>query len=171
MPDVRPDARAAGPSTTGAGRPLDATDRVLLDRLQADARCSWAELARAVGLSAPSVQDRVRRLEERGVITGFHARLGAAAVDLGLSALVAVELSESADPDAVAADLALVEQIEDAWFVAGDQTYILKVRVADVPGLSPVLVALRSIPGVGRTRTTVVLATLWEGRPRRMSED
>jgi Lrp/AsnC family leucine-responsive transcriptional regulator len=152
-----------------AGRPLDMVDRALLDALQADGRATWAELARLVGLSAPSVQDRVRRLEERGCVTGYRALLGPAAVGLGQTALVEVELADDGDFDAVTEALAAVPEIEDAWYVAGDETYVLKVRVGDVPALAEVLVALRSVPGVARTRTSVVLQTLWEGRPRRMS--
>jgi Lrp/AsnC family leucine-responsive transcriptional regulator len=120
---------------------MDDTDRVLIDALRRDARASWAELGRLVGLSGPSVTDRVSRLEAAGVITGYHAAV-----------------------DAVTVSLQRLEEIEDCWFVAGDESFLVKVRVPDVAGLERTLSRLRRIRGVARTRTTVVLSTKWEGR-------
>lgn len=156
-----PPAAAAGL----AGRPLDSVDRSLLEALQVDGRASYAELARRVGLTAPSVQDRVRRLEERGVVLGYAARVAPAAVGRPVSALIEIELGPDADEAEVEAAMYGLEAIEDAWYVAGDEAYLVKARVADVAAISGILVALRGIPGVERTRTTVVLRTLWEGRP------
>lgn len=147
-----------------APQPLDRVDHVLLEALRTHGRASYAELARQVGLSAPSVQDRVKRLEDRGFITGYAAVVPPAALGLGVTALVGIEQSEGATSDDVAQRLRDVEAIEDCWLVAGDESFVAKVRVADVADLERVLAALQRIRGVSRTRTTVVLSTRWEGR-------
>jgi Lrp/AsnC family leucine-responsive transcriptional regulator len=149
---------------------VDDIDRVLIEALRRDARASWAELGRLVGLSGPSVTERVSRLEAAGVITGYHAAVDPVALGRSVAALVGVYLSdtadssESSDQDAVGVALASLEEIEDCWFVAGDESFLVKVRVADVAGLEHTLSRLRRISGVARTRTTVVLSTKWEGR-------
>jgi Lrp/AsnC family leucine-responsive transcriptional regulator len=147
-----------------APQPLDRVDRTLLEALRSNGRASYAELARLVGLSAPSVQDRVKRLEDRGVIAGYAAVVPPAALGLGVTALVGVEQSEGADQEDVARRLRDVPAIEDCWLVAGDESFVVKVRVADVPDLERTLATLQRIRGVSRTRTTVVLSTRWEGR-------
>lgn len=143
---------------------LDAVDLAILAALQANARVPYADLARAVALSAPSVADRVKRLEQLGVITGYHAAVAPAALGLGVVALVGIEQTDDGEQDAIAAALTDVPEVEDCWFVAGDQSFVLKVRVADVDDLERSLGRLRKIPGIARTRTTVVLSTRWEGR-------
>jgi Lrp/AsnC family transcriptional regulator, leucine-responsive regulatory protein len=145
------------------GDDMDAIDRQLLAALRENGRASWAELGRLVGMSGPSVQDRVRRLEERGVITGYRAQVSAAAVGLGVSALVDLYQGEEADDD-VADQLRDVPEVEDCWYVAGDEEFVVKVRAADVAGLEAVVAKLRRLRGIVRTRTTVVLSTYWEGR-------
>ena len=169
-----PPARNPPPaSSRGAHRPgsvsgpsLDATDRALLDRLRSDGRASYAELARLVGLSAPSVQDRVRRLEERGVIVGYRALVPPDAVGLSTAALVEIVQSDAADQEDVARRLREIDEVEDCWAVAGDESFIVKLRVPDVAALERSLARLRSVRGIARTRTTVVLSTRWEGRPQ-----
>jgi Lrp/AsnC family leucine-responsive transcriptional regulator len=143
---------------------VDDIDRRLIDALRANARTSYADLARLVGLTAPSVQDRLRRLENAGVVTGYHAAVAPAALGLGVTALVGIYQTDSAEQDDVATRLADVEEIEDCWFVAGDEAFIVKVRVRDVDALEHTLARLRRVRGVARTRTTVVLSTRWEGR-------
>ena len=143
---------------------MDDTDRALIGALRRDARASWAELGRVVGLSGPSVTERVSRLEKAGVITGYHATVDPAALGRSVAALVGIQLSDTSDQDAVAVALSRLEEIEDCWFVAGDESFLIKVRVLDVTGLEATLSRLRRISGVAHTRTTVVLSTKWEGR-------
>jgi Lrp/AsnC family leucine-responsive transcriptional regulator len=157
---VSDDSTARPPQTPN----VDSIDRALIAALRADARMTYAELGRHVGLSAPSVHDRVRRLEAAGVITGYHAAVAPAALGLGVSALVGILQSDSGEQDDLAARLAEVPVVEDCWFVAGEEAFVVKVRVPDVDALEHTLGVLRRIPGVGRTRTTVVLSTRWEGR-------
>lgn len=143
---------------------MDDTDRVLVEALRRNGRESYAELGRRVGLSAPAVHDRVARLEATGVITGYHAAVAPAAIGLGVGALVGIYLSDSAEQNEVADRLEAVPQIEDCWLVAGEEAFVVKVRVADVDALEHLLGVLRRVPGVARSVTTVVLSTRWEGR-------
>ncbi len=145
---------------------MDEVDRRLIDALRGNARATYADLARRVGLSAPAVHERVAKLEAAGVITGYHAAVAPAAVGLGVSALVGIQQSEGGDPARIADALEAVPEIEDCWAVAGDETFVVKVRVADVAALEHIITALSRIRGVGRTRTTVVLSTRFEGRVR-----
>jgi Lrp/AsnC family leucine-responsive transcriptional regulator len=145
---------------------VDDTDRELLRALLVDARTSWADLARQVGLSAPAVQERVRKLEREGTVRGSSVRLDPALVGLGVSALVGLQQREGVDADEIMRSLAEVPEIEDCWFVAGDETFLVKVRVRDLADLDRTLRVLRHVPGVTRTRTTVVLDTPFEGRSR-----
>jgi Lrp/AsnC family leucine-responsive transcriptional regulator len=150
---------------------VDATDRRLVGALRENGRASWAELGRLVGMSGPSVQDRVRRLEERGVITGYRADVSAPAVGLGVSALVDLYQGDEVDSEDVAEQLRRVPEVEDCWYVAGDENFVVKVRAGDVAGLEAVVSKLRRVRGIARTRTTVVLSTYWEGRGLPLPED
>lgn len=143
---------------------LDPTDRALLAALRENGRASWAELGRLVGLSAPSVQERARRLENRGVITGYTVVIEPVASGLGVTALAGIALAEGADQQDVAARLRDLPEIEDCYLVAGEDSFLAKVRVADIAALERSLSRLQGIRGVARTRTTVVLSTPWEHR-------
>jgi len=147
-------------------RQVDAVDRRLIEALRRNARATYAELARLVGLSAPAVHERVGKLEASGVITGYHAAVAPAALGLGVSALVGIVQGDSADADRIADEVRVMPEIEDCWFVAGAETYVVKVRVPDVAALEQAIAALNRIPGVAHTRTTVVLSTRFEGRVR-----
>jgi Lrp/AsnC family transcriptional regulator, leucine-responsive regulatory protein len=147
-------------------RQADGVDRQLIEALRANARTTFAELARLVGLSAPAAHERVGKLESSGVITGYHAAVEPAALGLGVSALVGILQGDRGDSDRIYAALQEMPEIEDCWFVAGEETFVIKVRVPDMPSLEQVIGALNRIRGVARTRTTVVLSTRFEGRPR-----
>lgn len=145
---------------------MDDIDRELVEALRSNARSTYAELARRVGLTAPSAHERVAKLESSGVITGYHAEVAPSALGLGVSALIGLFLADDVEADEVADKLAVLPEIEDCWFVAGDESFLLKVRVPNVDALEGTLGALRRIRGVSRTRTTVVLSTRWENRVR-----
>jgi Lrp/AsnC family leucine-responsive transcriptional regulator len=150
---------------------VDAVDRTLVEALRANGRVTYAELARLVGLSGPTVTDRINRLEQAGVITGYRAVIDPSAVGLGVTALIGVLLSDAADLDDVGRRLRDVPEIEDCWFVAGEESYLLKVRAADPAGLEKIIGKLNRIRGVARTRTTVALSTKWEGRQFPLAQD
>jgi Lrp/AsnC family leucine-responsive transcriptional regulator len=142
---------------------LDDVDRQLLRLLAEDGRRSYTDLAKDTGLSTSAVHQRVRRLEQRGVVTGYAAQVDQIEVGLPLTAFVSVTPIDPAAPDDAPDRLAHLTAIEACHSVAGDESYILKVRVADPGALEALLQDIRAAAQV-RTRTTVVLSTPWEGR-------
>jgi Lrp/AsnC family leucine-responsive transcriptional regulator len=150
---------------------MDAVDRQLIQALRENGRASYAELGRLVGLSGPSVTDRINRLEQAGVITGYRAEVDPTSLGFGVTALIGLQLSDAADHEEVAVRLSDLREIEDAWFIAGEDSYMLKVRVSDVDGLESVVRGLSLTKGVSRTRTTVVLSTKWENRVNELPEE
>lgn len=145
---------------------MDDIDRRLLAALLEDGRASYAELGRLVGLSAPSAHDRVRRLEREGVLRGYTVQVAPGAIGLAVTALVGILQREGVEEAELSEALAAIDEVEDCWFVAGEEGFVVKVRVADVDALEHTLGVLRRVPGVARTRTTVVLSTRFEGRLR-----
>jgi len=143
----------------------DETDLAILRALQANARATYTEVGRAVGLSAPSVHDRVQRLEQRGVIRGYHAELDPDALGLTVLALVSVLPSDNGNTEAMAEAFAAVEHVEAAYAVAGEESHVLVVRTGSMAELSEVLQRLRDVGGVARTRTAVVLSTPFRRGP------
>jgi Lrp/AsnC family transcriptional regulator, leucine-responsive regulatory protein len=143
---------------------MEDTDRAIVRLLSADGRMSYTDLARATGLSTSAVHQRVRRLEERGVITGYAAVVDHEQLGLSLTAFVSVTPFDRAAPDDVPQRLEPIPEIESCWSVAGEESYILKVRVENPAALEDLLGRLRSQASVS-TRTTVVLSTPYAGRP------
>ncbi len=140
---------------------IDETDTQILNMLQQDARVSNAEIARQVNLAPSAVLERVRKLEERKVIRGFTASLDPKQVGLGLIAFVFVRTNECGDgTDQMLAQIPEVLEVHD---VAGEDSYLLKVRAEDPEDLAVLLrEKLKAIPTVISTRTTVVLQTVKE---------
>ena len=131
-----------------------------LERLQADGRESWTRLGDIMGMTGPAAAERVRRLEEQGVIRGYAALLDPDAVGARLTAFVAVTLERPAARGAFLARVATLPEVQECHHVAGDDDYLLKVRCTGAADLDRVLSdELKGVPGVGRTRTTVVLRT------------
>lgn len=124
---------------------------------------SYTDLGKATGLSTSAVHQRVRRLEERGVITGYSAVLDAEAIGLPMTAFISVTPLDPAAPDDVPSRLEQISAIEACHSVAGDESYVLKVRVAKPSDLESLLATIRAAANVS-TRTTIVLSTPWEGR-------
>lgn len=145
------------------GVALDEVDRQLLVLLAQDGRKSYADLARDTGLSTSAVHQRVRRLEQRGTVQGYSARVDPVAVGLPLSAFVSIQPIDPAAPDDAPERLRHLVAVEACFSVAGTESYILQVRVAGPAELEQLLQEIRAAAGVS-TRTTVVLSTPWEGR-------
>lgn len=144
---------------------MDQVDRQLVAALRVDGRASYAELARLVGLSSSAVHERVAKLEAASVITGYRAVIDPGAVGAGVIALIGIEPGENGRDEVIAAALDAMPEIESCYSVAGDDAFMLLVRVGSVDELHACLGRLRAVNGVARTRTTVVLATRFEGRP------
>lgn len=145
---------------------MDDTDRQLIDLLRSNARLPYAELARQVGLSAPAVHERVGKLESTGVIRGYRAEVPPEAIGLGVTALIGIAQQAGTEIEEVVAGLRELPEIESCYFLAGEESFLLKVRVATMAELEQLIVSLTRIRGVARTRTTVALSTKWEGRPQ-----
>ena len=142
---------------------LDDIDRILMRQLVADGRATLAELAASAGLSVSAVQSRVRRLESRGVVTGYSARINPEAVGKMLSAFVAITPLDPSQPDDAPARLEHIPAIVSCHSVAGEESYILLVRVESARALEDLLQRIRTTANV-RTRSTVILQTFYTGR-------
>ncbi|MFZ0324969.1 MAG: Lrp/AsnC family transcriptional regulator [Actinomycetes bacterium] len=142
---------------------LDDADRAIVALLSADGRTSYTDLAKATGLSTSAAHQRVRRLEERGVVRGYVARLDPESIGLALTALIAITPIDPADPDDLPERLAPLSAIESCYSVAGDANYVLVVRTASPRQLEALVAEIRAVGNV-TTRTTVVLSTPFEGR-------
>jgi Lrp/AsnC family leucine-responsive transcriptional regulator len=142
---------------------MERIDRLILRALAEDGRCSFTDLAERVGLSVSAVHQRVRRLEQRRVIRGYAADLDAEAIGLPLTAFVSIKPIDPAAPDDAPQRLAHLAAIEACHSVAGDESYILKVRVGTPSDLEELLQQIRAAANVS-TRTTVVLSTPYENR-------
>jgi Lrp/AsnC family transcriptional regulator, leucine-responsive regulatory protein len=145
-------------------RLMDDVDRRLLAALRTNARSTYAELGRQVGLSAPAVHERVGKLEASGVLRGYHADVDPEAVGLGVTALIGVVQDSSGDIDDLIGTLNGMSEIESCYFMAGEESFLLKARVGTIAELEHLIVRLNRVPGVARTRTTIALSTKWENR-------
>ncbi len=141
---------------------IDATDQKILAILQDAGRTSHAEIGRSLGMAASAIFERVKKLEERGFIQGYAAIVAPAAVDLGLLAFLAVRTEDPVGGDATARALAKRPEILEVHHVAGEDCYLVKVRVKDTAALSKLMKEVGAIKGVRATRTTVVLETTKE---------
>ncbi|MGH2746430.1 MAG: Lrp/AsnC family transcriptional regulator [Actinomycetota bacterium] len=141
---------------------LDRVDRHILRLLREDGRTAVAQIAKEVSLSGPAVHERVRKLEQRGVIAGYSAVLDPTALDRSHIAFVLVTLSEGnefAADEPIVARICEEPDVLEFHRIVGEDCYLIKVRTATNRDLEQLLRRIRSIRGVARTRTTVVLST------------
>ena len=143
---------------------LEHVDRLICQLLAADGRMSFTDLGKKTGLSTSAVHQRVKRLEQRGVIRGYGAAIDMRSVGLPLTAFISIRPIDPSQPDDSPDRLAGIPEIEACYSVAGDESYILKVRVAEPSDLETLLARIRSGANVS-TRTTLVLSTPYENRP------
>ena len=143
---------------------MEKTDRKILSLLAADGRMSFTDLGKATGLSTSAVHQRVKRLEQRGMIRGYDATVDHEQMGLPLTAFVSITPIDPSEPDDYPDRLRGVKEIESCWSVAGDESYILKVRVATPGALEDLLARIRAAANVS-SRTTIVLSTPYENRP------
>jgi Lrp/AsnC family leucine-responsive transcriptional regulator len=141
---------------------LDDLDLRLLDALQRNARATFAELGALVGLRAPAVHDRVKRLESRGYIRGYAARLDPKRLGFELAAFVSAYTTADADYERFHAAVGALPEVAEIHSVAGDEAFVLKVVTRSTAHLDDFLTRLKAIPGIARTRTTIVLSTPFE---------
>jgi Lrp/AsnC family transcriptional regulator, leucine-responsive regulatory protein len=142
---------------------LDPIDVEIISLLQENARLPQAEIARTVGLAPSAVLERLRKLEAKGVITGYAAQIDPRALDQRLLAFIAVRTTDRPGERRVANELAAVPEVLEVHHVAGEDCLMLKVRARDPQHLSQILRdRLGAIAGVQHTRTTIVLETIKE---------
>lgn len=144
---------------------IDDTDRAILALLQDNARISNAEMARRIELAPSAVHQRVRKLEAKGIIQGYHARIDPRALGYGLSAFVMIRTGEGARSGRVKESLVEIPEIREVHRVVGEDCFFVKVRVPDTESLGELLDRrIQTIPDVATTRTVIVVQT-WKDHP------
>lgn len=141
---------------------MDHVDLRLLELLQQNGRISQQDLAKAVGLSAPAVGERLRKLEERRVIQQYTAVLDPGALGLDILAFVSVGIQGSRHFADFRKRVSATDEILECHSVTGEGSHLLKIRVADTAALEALLADIQGWPGVHRTSTSIVLSTLRE---------
>jgi Lrp/AsnC family leucine-responsive transcriptional regulator len=144
---------------------LDTIDRAILESLQANARISNADIARQLHMAPSAILDRIRKLELRGIIRGYTARIDPTSVGLGLTAFILVRTEERVGTGTIGDALARIPEVLEVHHVAGEDCYLVKVRVPDTEGLSHLLrERFGRLRGVRNTRSTIVLSTVKESQ-------
>jgi Lrp/AsnC family leucine-responsive transcriptional regulator len=138
---------------------LDELDIQILEALQRNARSTFAELGAVVGLKAPAVHDRVKRLESRGHILRYSAQLDSKRLGLGLVAFVSCYTSPDCEYDEFTTTLSEMPEVCEVHSVAGEETFLCKIVTRSTQHLDDLLARLKSMRGMARTKTTIVLTT------------
>jgi Lrp/AsnC family leucine-responsive transcriptional regulator len=156
--------RALKPGKTGVPfeGEIDESDLRLLDALQRNARSTFAELGVLVGLKPPAVHDRVKRLEAGGYIRAYAARIDARKVGLDLTAFVSAYTTPDVEYERFVASVSALPEITEIHSVAGEESFVLKVLTRSTGHLDDFLSRLKVVPGIARTKTTIVLSTPFE---------
>ncbi len=142
---------------------MDAIDHALLQLLQVDGRATQLELSRQVKLSQPATAERIRKLEDNGIITGYSARVDAAALGKDVTAFIGLSIEHPKYFESFAKKVLALDEVLECHRVAGNDSYLLKVKTATTATLDALLVeTLRTIAGVTRTHTTIVLSSVKE---------
>ena len=142
---------------------IDAIDHQILIILREKARIPNAEVARQVGMAPSAVLERIRKLEERGIIEGYEVRINPRCVGLGTVVFVRVHVGEGGGGSELGGALARISAVQEVHQVAGEDGYLVKLRVADLDALGRILQEeFLSLPGVRGTRTDIALSTLKE---------
>ena len=141
----------------GNGSALDAIDLKILETLQEDCKIPLARVGEQVGLSAPSVVDRIKKLEGAGVITGYHAALGSRELGLDVTAFIGVDLGQLARIAEFEGLVSALEGVLECHHVTGQHTFLLKAKTRNTSSLESLISRIRNIPHVARTETMVVL--------------
>ncbi len=143
---------------------MESTDQQILALLARDGRMSYTDIGRETGLSTSAAQQRVRRLEQRGVITGYHADVDPSALGRNLMAFIAIRPLDPSMDEKTAQLIDAMPEITSCFSVAGDASYLLMVQVGTTTELDHLLTKIRTEANV-TTVTTVVLTTYFKDRP------
>ncbi len=143
---------------------LDDTDLKILSILQTNGRCPLAEIAKEVELSSPAVMERVKKLEAGGVIRNYQAVLDGKKVGKDITAFIGVSVGHQRDIEKFWLQMVQREEVLECHHVTGDESFILKVKTGNTASLERLLGEIRSVEGVTRTVTKVVLSTAKESQ-------
>ena len=148
---------------------IDDVDAKIISALSSDSRRSYADVGSEVGLSTAAVHERVRKMLERGVIERFALQVNHEAVGLIFTAFVAIRNDGGAHCREIAPRLRELAAVQELHSVAGEYDFLAKIRTRHARDLEAVLYQIKSIPGVARTTSTVVLDTVFEGQPLKLA--
>ena len=149
---------------------MESLDRRIVTLLAQNSNASINELASELDVPSSTLHNRIKKLESRGVITGYRAVIDQREAGLTLHALVSLTPIDPSRPDDIAELIAPISEIESCWSVAGTESYIIKVAVTEPSELETLLGKIRSVANVS-TRTSVILSTPFEGRQANIPED
>ena len=140
----------------------DTIDYKLCELLQTRGRASQLELAQAVKLSQPAVAERLRKLEEQGIISGYTAVVNAKKLGKDITAFIGVFTNHPRYHESFVRSVTAIDEVLECHRVAGTDSYLLKIKTANTSSLDSLIARIRSINGVERTQTTIAIATLKE---------
>lgn len=143
---------------------IDEIDAKILDLLQEKGRIKRSVIADEVGLSLPSVSDRMRKLEDRGVITGYHAVVNPKRLHLDITAFIRVTVDRSSNFDDFVSLAVELEEVQEVHSVTGDGSHILRICTKNTSSLERLLSQVQSWPGVHGTSTSIVLTSFKDTR-------
>lgn len=149
---------------------MESLDRTIVLALAKDSSLSLSDFASQLDVPSSTLHQRVKKLEARGVITGYRAEVDKRQVGLKISALVSLTPIDPAAPDDIVEKISKIAEIESCWSVAGVESYIVKVAVAEPEALEELLARIRSAANVS-TKTSVILSTAFESRPPAIPEE
>ena len=141
---------------------LDSIDYKLCELLQTRGRASQLELAQAVNLSQPAVAERIRKLEEQGIIKGYAAQVCARKLGKDITAFIGVFTNHPRYHEGFVSKVMAIDEVQECHRVAGTDSYLLKIKTENTRSLDTLIARIRSIHGVERTQTTIAMATLKE---------
>jgi Lrp/AsnC family leucine-responsive transcriptional regulator len=141
---------------------LDSTDIQILNILQDNGKITNAELARQIGMAPSGVLERVKKLENKGVIDGYEVRLNPKALGISLSTFIQIKTSDAVGSSDIGRELARMDEVQEVHWTAGEYNYLVKARVSSTETLALLMKQFGEIPGVRDSRTTLVLETLKE---------
>ena len=149
---------------------MESLDRTIVLALAKDSSLSLSDFAAQLDVPSSTLHQRVKKLEARGVITGYRAEVDKRQVGLKINALVSLTPIDPAAPDDIVEKISAIPEIESCWSVAGVESYIVKVAVAEPEALEELLGRIRSTANVS-TKTSVILSTAFESRPPAIPEE
>jgi Lrp/AsnC family leucine-responsive transcriptional regulator len=150
---------------------IDSIDNKILNILQNNGRISWADLSNLLKLSSSSTAERVKKLEDQGIIQGYSAIIDYKALGIDLMAQILVILEKPANRDEFIEEVKKTEEIEECYHIVGEYDYLLKVRCKNIEALEKLIsIKIKEIPGILKTSTTVILSTIKEKKSLLLEE-